>query len=82
MLRSLVDHSPAGDPSPVDRPSLQVDRDRSVVSREHEIATILQENQGIVGFADLASALNDSLQRWADIVGEEAITFRMLLLPV
>jgi hypothetical protein len=67
MLRSLVGQSPTGDPFPVDRPSLELDRDRSMMRSEHEIALILQEHNGVIGIADLTGAFDNRLQRRTNV---------------
>ena len=53
-----------------------------MVGREHEIVTILQENHGIIGFAELQALSTIAFSAGLTSVGEEAITFRMLPLPV
>lgn len=59
MLHSLVDDSPARNPSAVDRPPLEPKRDRSVMGGGQQLVAFLKQHDSVMGAADLAGALDN-----------------------
>ena len=77
-----VDDGAAGDPIPVDRPFVHIHRYRSVVRAETQVITIFQEHDGIIASQSSQALSTMALSTGSTSVGEDAITLRMLALPV
>ncbi|CAM5181765.1 hypothetical protein BTHI11S_02076 [Bosea thiooxidans] len=69
MHRHAIEDCPSCRPVPIHGPSIQIGGDRPVMGLEDEVAAVAQENDGVIGFAELAGALRDRLQDRNDVRG-------------
>src|SRR5690349_14799838 len=67
MLRNLVGHGAAGNPPSVDRPFLEAEWNRPMMSADHQVLAVLQEHAAIIGVTNLTGAVDDGLERRTDV---------------